>query len=1059
MQVARLTKATAGLASLALGVVLALALNAGAVHAQTTGKIIGTVADSDTGQPLVGAQVVIEGTNIGNISNEDGYYFINNVPVGIQRLAAQYLGYQTTGHEQRVLAGQTHTVNFSLESEVVQADVIVATIEREPLVARDNTISKTRFTAEDSRNLPVGSIAELVDLAAGVYQGQGGFIIRGGRGSESATYVDGVLITDFLDQRNTTSVSTFSIEEVDVITGGFEAQFGHAQSGIINIVTREAQRDWTGSVRYTTDEISPEQSYGFNNISASFGGPVIPERLTFYASGAITGADDFSPRSGGFNPVLGFTTVPDRDGDGVPEVIANSSGSTEQILPGARGDDTQFQAKLTSFLPANAKLTGTYIFNRNQRENYTRTASLNQFLVNNGTRTKTHDIILGWDQQLYQSSERQVNLQVRGNFHRTNFFAGIPLTPEVSRVLLARLGPTCGTAAPTPQNPNPPDFSALCSITEDTFEDDFLGWRVSDVEFLYEGARSGTIFNLPNQSNREPDPVFGVPRLWFSDGLATDFRSDDQEDRVGIRADVDAQLNRVHRAKVGVEHTWIELAVDESNLQSSTFADVYDVKPRVLGVYVQDRLDYGDLVIDLGLRYDRWDPNQAFPGVVDETTGEVIYAPGLVPETLAQFENQFTEGAVEFEAPVRDEWAPRIGVAHPITDRTQVRLSYGKFYQLPELGHYFSSFLTNFPGNPNITYGNANLDYVETTAFEAGVTTLISENLVIDVVGYNRDRRGAIRLDVFQPRDIHPAVDERRVFTNGDNGNVKGFDITLQKRYSNYFSTDLAWSLQWARGTTSSPVQWATGGGFGRLTDPLEPGRLLVPPAQLQPEDFDRLHNINWQFQLRFPADYREGTTLGTVLGDFGAAVVYNAQSGNPYTRRTIDSRAAPAEDLGSSRLPWIHSGDIRLTKGFDLAGTLGFDVFAQIENFLDIKNVIDVHATTGRPDVSGFEFDDAPRVPTEFLAEGVAAAFPYRVQDVIESTDDPVNPIPIRSRIAKQDLNGDGLITEAEAAEILFEARRVSGVIGGTNATVVGDSPFNYGAPRQIRFGVEVRF
>ena len=245
--------------------------------------------------------------------------------------------------------------------------------------------------------------------------------------------------------------------------------------------------------------------------------------------------------------------------------------------------------------------------------------------------------------------------------------------------------------------------------------------------------------------------------------------------------------------------------------------------------------------------------------------------------------------------------------------------------RVPELQHFFQSFLTDIQasgGNNNIQYGNLNLDFIETTAFEAGITHLISDNLVLDVVGYNRDRRGAIRLDVFQARSIDPQLDERRVFVNGDNGNVKGFDITLNKRYSDYWSTNLAWSLQWARGTTSSPIDWATGAGFGRLFDPLEgQGVLLTPPTQLQPEDFDRLHNINWQLTLQFPEDFREGTTLGTVFKNSGAFLNYNAQSGTPFTRRALGGQQFPVEDFGASRLPWFHSGDIRLQKGFDVGG------------------------------------------------------------------------------------------------------------------------------------------
>ena len=268
-----------------VGALIMLLLGGGAALAQVTGKVIGTVTDSDTGQPLVGAQVVVEGTNLGNVTNEDGYYFINNVPVGLEQLTAQYLGYQTTTNEQRILAGQTMTVDFQLSSEVVQAEGIVATIEREPLVVRDNTISKARFSAEEAQSAPVDDIESVINLSAGVYEDLtlgfpgGGFIVRGGRSSESATYVDGALITDFKDQRNSVEISNFAVEEIDVITGGFSAEFGHAQSGIINIVTREGGREYHGNVRFTTDELSDaiEQSYGFNNLQASIGGPIIPD--------------------------------------------------------------------------------------------------------------------------------------------------------------------------------------------------------------------------------------------------------------------------------------------------------------------------------------------------------------------------------------------------------------------------------------------------------------------------------------------------------------------------------------------------------------------------------------------------------------------------------------------------------------------------------------------------------------------------------------------------------------------------------------------------------------
>ena len=995
--------------ALFLGVFALLLLSGSAAFAQVTGKVIGTTTDLDTGQPLVGAQVVVEGTNLGNVTNEDGYYFINNVPVGVQALTAQYLGYQTTTQEQRILAGQTMTVDFRLSSEVVQAEGIVATIEREPLVARDNTISKSRFTGEEARYLPVDDIESVITLGAGIYEDRilGGFVIRGGRSSESATYVDGALVTDFSSQRNSLEISNYAVEEIDVITGGFNAEFGHAQSGIVNIVTREGGREYHGNVRVTTDALSDaiDQSYGYNNLQASVGGPILPDRLTVYGSFEATGAEDFFPSAAGFNPVTGNQL--------------DNSGSTQELLPGNRGDRTLGQGKLTAFLPWNAKVSGTYLYSRDQFELYSEAYTAETQFISPAQRTTTHDFILGYDQQIFQTGERNLNLQVRGNYHWVRDYVGRPKTPELAQILSDHFGDS-SLCAPE------------CLVSEDTFQDDFLNYRFGDVEFFFEDSTTNTVFNFPSPKSVNPDPVFGQRNFRLNEGFTPNF-DDRRERRYGIRLDLDSQLNRVHRGKVGMEWNWINLFHAGPHWNDNVFADVYDVNPMLGAAYLQDRLDYGDLVIDLGLRWDHWDPNTVFPML-----------PGLVDCSITTLgAGQCREADVQ-EAQSKDEISPRLGVAHPITDATQVRLSYGKFYQLPELRHFFSSFLTDIAasgGNNNIWYGNPNLDFVETTAFEAGITHLLSENLVVDVVGYNRDRRGAIRLEVFQTRAIHPDVDERRIFVNGDNGNVKGFDISVNKRYSDYWSTNLAWSLQWARGTTSSPLDWATGAGFGRLFDPLEgQGVLLTPPNQLQPEDFDRLHNINWQFTLQFPDDFQEGKAWGTALRNFAAYLNYNAQSGNPFTRRSTEGQQGPVEDLGASRLPWIHSGDIRVTKGFDLGG-VDLSVFGLVQNFLNHANVIAVNETTGLPDRDGLEFEDSrnPQIPANFRVAGAAPGFPVSLIDILEEW---------RPEFARQDLNGDGTITLEESQETLFRAE-----VANSNSIL------NYGEPRQIRFGVELRF
>jgi hypothetical protein len=1024
-------------------VLILVALSAGPALAQVTGKVIGTVTDGDTGLPLVGAQIAVEGTNLGNVTDQNGSYFINNVSVGIGRFTAQYLGYRTLTREERVLAGQTMTVDFALAGEVVEAERIVALIEREPLVVRDNTISKSRFTGEEVRGLPTGDLSDVITLGAGIYestvrgfifegQAQTGFVIRGGRVTESATYVDGGLITDFRTQSNQTGVGEFAVEEVDVVTGGFNAEFGHAQSGIVNLVTREGGLELHGSLRFTTDGRFGTDGYdvpalaagripeaekccGYNALQGSIGGPIVPGRLTFFGSLEAEGAADFSPSAAGFNPAMGDF---------------NSSGSTTTILPGNRGDRTRIQAKVTSFPTATSRLSGTYLYSRDQLEIYDDLTTGNLLFglrqhLGDATRTKTHDVIVGWDQQLFQTAERSLNLQVRGHLHQTLTHAGTPLNPISAELLLGTIGEECGA-----------DCETAIDL-EEAFGSDILNYRFGDVRFFFEDAiPGGGPFGLPATRSSDPDPVFGIPRLFVSEAFQ-DFFDRLRERRYTIRADLDGQLNRVHRLKVGAEWTWLDLAERGGSLQSLIFGELFDVDPRIGALYVQDRLDYGDLVIDVGLRLDHWDPNTRFPRF-----------PGVVSCEISAFdlcsEPADDPLAALVEGRTRTELAPRVGVAHPITDATQVRLSYGVFHQLPELRNYFDHFNTEFSGNPNTIYGNPNLDYIETKAFEAGITHLLSENTVLDIVGYNRDRRGAIRLDVFQQDEIATGVGERRTFLNADNGNVKGVDISLSRRYSNYVSTDVAYSLQFARGTTSSPFEFVF--GFGSFFDPLNPGRLVTPPTELSAESFDRTHTFNGQLNLQLPGDFRAGTTIGSIFRDFGIYLVYNAHSGEPFTRVSIvDGR--PLEGFNSSRLPWLHQGDVRVTKGFGLGEALGIEAFLEVINVLDNVNILRVNPTSGQPDVTGFEegLSQTPTIPSELKIEGAPEGFPIGLDQIA---------VEFRDEFARQDLDGDGVITLAEAQLRLRQALQATGSEGFN-----GDSPYNYGEPRQIRFGAELRF
>src|SRR5690348_7051760 len=172
---------------------LALMLSASMLAAQATGKVEGRVRDN-AGAPIANAQVFIVGTAFSALTNAQGYYFINNVPVGTVDMRAAFVGYRPVlVRGVLVRGGQTGTTDFALEASVVQVADIEVTAER-PLVPRDQVTSKPIVSGDMTDQLPADRINSVLALQPGVVasSGSGSLSIRGGRGDEAVTYIDGV---------------------------------------------------------------------------------------------------------------------------------------------------------------------------------------------------------------------------------------------------------------------------------------------------------------------------------------------------------------------------------------------------------------------------------------------------------------------------------------------------------------------------------------------------------------------------------------------------------------------------------------------------------------------------------------------------------------------------------------------------------------------------------------------------------------------------------------------------------------------------------------------------
>ena len=220
------------------------------IFAGTTGKISGKVVDENN-QPLIGCNIIVKGTSLGAATNFNGEYFILNIPPGKYDLTASMIGYGTVTVEGTlVMVDLTAKTNFFLKPETIEGDVITVTAEK-PTVRLDQTSMSAVVSSEDIENLPVTDVGDVIELQAGIVRDpNGGFHVRGGRSSEVSFWVDGVATTDSYDGSSGLEIENAGIQEVQVISGTFNAEYGQAMSGIVNVVTKDGGLNYQGNLDF-----------------------------------------------------------------------------------------------------------------------------------------------------------------------------------------------------------------------------------------------------------------------------------------------------------------------------------------------------------------------------------------------------------------------------------------------------------------------------------------------------------------------------------------------------------------------------------------------------------------------------------------------------------------------------------------------------------------------------------------------------------------------------------------------------------------------------------------
>ncbi len=334
---------------------------ASAARAGTTGRLAGQVLDARK-QPLAGVNVALLGVPLGALTDEQGRFTIVNIPAGTYSVRAALVGYRgITTTSVLVSADETTRLDLTLEEAPVQMEEVVVSARR-PVVEVNRTSTISVVPREEIQRLPVQELQDVVNLQAGVVDGH----FRGGRRNEVQYQVDGVSVNNAYDNSNSVRLDRSLLEEVQVVSGTFDAEYGQAMSGVVNAVLRRGRErfEWdaeaiTGGFLYSSNARGQAPDFrpaGRQDYQFTLSGPTGLPKTTFLANvsrhvldEAHYGVRRFTPARTPDGLPASKVAGPDGDGDRVPLRRSREwSGIVKLSNRSLAGREFAYQALLNS---------------------------------------------------------------------------------------------------------------------------------------------------------------------------------------------------------------------------------------------------------------------------------------------------------------------------------------------------------------------------------------------------------------------------------------------------------------------------------------------------------------------------------------------------------------------------------------------------------------------------------------------------------------------------------------------------------------------------------------
>ncbi len=870
----------------------ALALAAGAALAGTTGKLSGRVTNQKK-EPLAGVNVIVVGQPLGGATDDAGRFTIINIPAGTIVVKAALIGHApVTVQKVEINADNTTRLDIELRETAVQMEEVVVSARR-AVIEVNRTSNIATVSREKLAALPVQELQDVVNLQAGVVDGH----FRGGRTGEVQYQVDGVTVNNAYDNKSTLKLDRSLLEEVQVISGTFDAEYGQAMSGVVNaVLKRGGERfDWdaevfsggpvytAGSGRLMDATLRPASQL---NFQASMSGPTLLPRTTYLVSGRHYRSEDWIRGENRFRP----TDRPDTlkyTGSNVDSVVLlrPTGDGSSQALGWTR--EWSGVVKLSNRSIPNVALDWQGIFNLSNSRN----AGWAYRLVPDGLKKqRTVSVVQGMDLTHTLSPNRFYTLSARQNY-----------TDYKDRAF------------------------------DDVWDPRYDAWGIplgynTDYEYgaLIQGVDLGRWVQHTNGA---------VVKASYVDQLTKERQ---------LKVGAEWQTPHISFGSPG----YLQLFADSTTggaaviqrrvAYSPKFPGVVEYRPYIGAAFAQEEIEWGDLTLRGGLRFEYFDSRSYLPSDLANPANSIAGVPRSTPRRVAP----------------KHSLAPRLGVSYPISGQASLFFAYGHFYQFPGLGQIFTNAdyaqLEDLQAtSPIRTMGNPDIRPEKTVQYQFGYKHAVSEWLGVDVTAFYKDIRDLLGTKIIETYNGARYAQ----LSNVDFGNVVGFTVAVTQRTRGAFSSTLDYTWQSAQGNSSDPNETANRAAAGEDANP-----------RSIPFNWDQRHTLNLTMVLQQPDRYQ----LSSIV---------RVASGQPYTP-TLTTGFSGGLETNSGRKPLALLVDLRGEKRIRLFGG-GANLFGRAFNVFDTRFFNGfVFASSGDPYYSRF-----PQPERATLADPTRFYGPRRVE------------------------------------------------------------------------------